>query len=68
MATGNIKSASTVLTDFLDEQAQDEELDAASVSVIASLRKGGKLTKTNLLRQLEEARRVKLKGDTAGGD
>ena len=48
MATGNIKSASTVLTDFLDEQAQDEELDAASVSVIASLRKDGRVRRAYL--------------------
>lgn len=68
MATENIKSASTVLTDFLDEQAKDEDLDAASVSVIVSLRKEGKLSKINLLRQLEEARKAKLKDDTSAGD
>lgn len=68
MTTKNIKSASTVLTDFLDEQTKDEDLDAASVSAMVSLRKEGKLTKTNLLRQLEEARKAKLKGDTAAGE
>ncbi len=68
MTTENIKSASTVLTDFMDEQAKDEELNAASMSAIMSLRKEGKLSKTNLLRQLEEARKAKLKDDMAAGD
>ena len=68
MTTKNIKSASIVLSDFLDEQAKDENLDAASVSAIVSLRKERKLTKINLLRQLEEARKTKLKDNTAAGD
>ena len=68
MTTENIKSASTVLMDFLDEQAKDEELDPASVFAIVSLRKEGKLTKANLLRQLEEARKAKSKNYMPAGD
>lgn len=63
MTTENIRSASKVLSDFLDEQAKDQELDQASISAIAKLRSEGKLTKTNLLRQLEEAQKTVLKGD-----
>ena len=68
MTTENIKSASTVLTDFLDEQAKDEDLDAPSVSAIVSMRKEGKLSKTNLLRQLEQARKAKFKDYTSAED
>jgi len=60
-----IKSAREVLTDFLDEQAQDERLDAATLSAIRELRAEGKLTKINLLRRLEEARNKALKDDHA---
>ncbi|MDE0398475.1 MAG: hypothetical protein OXL96_11795 [Candidatus Poribacteria bacterium] len=67
MTTQNIKSATRVLSDFLDDQAKDEDLDAASVSIIASLRTEGKLTKTNLLRRIEEARKAEPKGDAAEG-
>ena len=67
MTTQNIKSATSVLSDFLDDQAKDKDLDKASVSTIASLHAEGKLTKTNLLRQLEKARKAKPKGDTAEG-
>ena len=68
MTTENIKSASTVLMDFLDEQAKDEDLDPVSVFAIVSLRKEGKLTKANLLRQLEVARKAKFKNYIAAGD
>jgi hypothetical protein len=68
VTTENLKSASTVLTEFLSEQSNDEALDVASVSAIVSLRKENKLTKTNLLRQLEEARTAELKDDTAAGE
>lgn len=67
MTTEKAKSASTVLTDFLVEQAKDEDLDLASLSTILSLRKEGKLTKINLLRHLEEARKAKLKDEAAAG-
>ena len=68
MNTESLRSATKVLTDFLNEQSEDEDLDASSVSAIVSLRKEGKLTKTNLLRQLEEARKAQLKDDPAAGD
>lgn len=61
MTTGKIKSASEVLTDFLREQAKDEGLDSATVSAISDLQGEGKLTKTNLLRRLEDVRKSKVK-------
>lgn len=63
MTTQNIRSAAKVLSDFLEEQAKDEELDGASVSAIIKLRDEGKLTRTNLLRQLEAVRNTAFKGD-----
>ncbi|MCY6380235.1 hypothetical protein [Hoeflea prorocentri] len=63
MTTEKIRSASEVLSDFIDDQAKDEALDQASVSAISKLRGESKLTRTNLLRQLEGARRAVLKGD-----
>lgn len=63
MTTENIRSAARVLSDFLDEQSKDEGLEQASVSAITELRSKGKLTRTNLLRQLEEARKAVLNGD-----
>ena len=63
MTTENIRSAGKVVSDFLDEQATNEELDQNSVSAVAELRDEGKLTRTNLLRKLEEARRAVLKGN-----
>lgn len=63
MTTENIQSAAKVLSDFLDKLSNDEGLDQASVSAITKLRGDGKLTRTNLLRQLEEARKTVLKGD-----
>ncbi|WP_424958754.1 hypothetical protein [Hyphomicrobium sp. 1Nfss2.1] len=63
MTTENIRSAAKVLSDFLDEQSKDEHLEQSSVSAIIELRSKGKLTRTNLLRQLEDARSRVLKGD-----
>jgi len=63
VTTENIRSAAKVLSDFLDEQSKDKGLEQASVSAITELRSKGKLTRTNLLRQLEEARKAVLNGD-----
>ena len=63
MTTKNILSAAEVISAFLDEQSQDKDLEQASVSAITKLRSKGKLTRTNLLRQLEEDRKAVLKGD-----
>lgn len=68
MPIENIRSATKVLSDFLEEQAKDEDLDRATVSVITKLRDEGKLTRTNLLRQLEAARNSALKGDAPQED
>lgn len=61
MATEKIQSASEVLDTFMGEQAQDESLDQATIAVIAGLRDDDKLTRTNLLRRLDEARKAALK-------
>lgn len=67
MAIEKIQSASVVLDTFMGEQAQDASLDQATVAVIASLRGDDKLTRTNLLRRLDEARKEALKdGDVQG--
>lgn len=65
MATENIKSAGEVLTDFLEKQAGDDELDQTSVLAIKQLRGDGKLTRTNLLRKLDEARKAAMKAGSA---
>lgn len=65
MTAENIKSATEVVTEFLGEQIGDHNLDAITLSVIADLRGQGKLTKTNLLRRLEEARKAAAKRDGA---
>lgn len=61
MAIKKIQSASEVLDTFMSEQAQDESLDQATIAVIAGLRGDDKLTRTNLLRKLDEARKAALK-------
>lgn len=67
MAIEKIQSASEVLDTFMSEQAQDETLDLATVAVIVGLRGDDKLTRTNLLRKLDEARNAALKdGDMQG--
>lgn len=61
MAIEKIQSASVVVDTFMGEQAQDATLDQATVAVIANLRGDDKLTRTNLLRKLDEARKAALK-------
>lgn len=69
MTIEKIKSAKEVLTDFMGELAKDERLDTATLSAIVDLRGDSKLTKINLLRQLEEARKAAPKvGDAAKKD
>lgn len=62
MTIEKIQSAREVLNAFMDAQAKDERLDLATVAVIAGLRDDGRLTRTNLLRKLDEARKAALKG------
>lgn len=61
MTIEKIQSAREVLNAFIDAQAQDESLDLAAVAVIVDLRNDDKLTRTNLLRKLDEARKAALK-------
>ncbi|OXT02748.1 hypothetical protein B7H23_07710 [Notoacmeibacter marinus] len=62
MTTEKIKSASEVLTDFLDAQAKKAGVDSGTIVAIRDLRSESKLTKTNLLRKLEDTRKAALKG------
>ncbi len=61
MTIEKIQSAREVLDDFMGEQEKDESLDQSTVAVITGLRGDDKLTRTNLLRKLEEARKAALK-------
>ncbi|WP_121633783.1 hypothetical protein [Tropicibacter alexandrii] len=65
MTTENIKTASEVITEFLDTLAKDESLDADTVAAVSKLRKNDDLSKVKLLRKLEEARKAALKSDAA---
>lgn len=58
MTNEKIKTAAEVVTGFLDEQAQNDNLDPGTVKAISRLRNDGKLTKINLLRQLEALRKA----------
>ncbi|ETD89446.1 hypothetical protein [Rhodobacter capsulatus] len=68
MATENIKTASEVITEFLDTQAKDESLDADTVAAVSKLRKEDDLSKVKLLRKLEEARKAAIKAVVAGAE
>jgi hypothetical protein len=68
MAIEKIQSASEVLDTLMGEQSKDDSLDQATVAVIAGLRGDDKLTRTNLLRKLDEARQAALKDGTMQGD
>lgn len=68
MAIEKIQSASEVLDTFMGELAQDESLDQATVAVIAGLRGDDKLTRTNFLRKLDEARKAALKDNDMQGE
>ena len=63
MATENIKTATDVIAEFLDDQAKVEALDASTVAAVSTLRKDDDLSKVKLLRKLEEARKAALNAD-----
>jgi hypothetical protein len=56
MTSDEIKTGATVVADFLQSLNDFEGIDAATVETIQELSAAGKLTKTRLLRSLEEAR------------
>lgn len=68
MTTENIKTASEVITEFLDTQTKDKSLDADTVAAVSKLRKDDDLSKVKLLRKLEEARKDALKAVVAGAE
>lgn len=68
MTTEKIKTASEVITEFLDTQVKDESLDTDTVAAVSKLRKDDDLSKVKLLRKLEEARKAALKADVAGAE
>jgi hypothetical protein len=51
-----IKSGVTIVADFISGLKGQEQLDADTVTSIQALHAKGKLTKTNLVRALEERR------------
>lgn len=67
MANEKIKNATEVVTNFLDAQMKDENLDLGTVKAVKGLRDDGKLTKTNLVRQLETLRNAVIKASIAKG-
>ncbi|MEP1422218.1 MAG: hypothetical protein ABJK59_10660 [Erythrobacter sp.] len=68
MTTENIKTATEVITAFLDMQAKDESLDADTVAAVGILRKNDDLSKVKLLRKLEDARKAALKANVASAE
>jgi hypothetical protein len=68
LTTKNIKTASEVITEFLDTQAKGKSLDADTVAAVSTLRKDDDLSKVKLLRKLEEARKAALKADVVSAD
>lgn len=67
MTNEKIKAAAEVVTDFLEERAKDEDLDLGTVKTVGALRHEGKLTKVNLLRQLEVLRKAAVNDSTDKG-
>ncbi|KUJ77753.1 hypothetical protein [Ruegeria profundi] len=70
MTNEKIKTATEVVTGFINEQAKDEDLDPDTVKSVGALRDEGKLTKVNLLRQLEVLRKaaINTQADEGGAD
>jgi hypothetical protein len=64
----NIKTASEVITEFLDTQSKDQSLDADTVAAVSKLRRDDDLSKVKLLRKLEEARKAALEAVVAGAE
>ncbi|WP_051068083.1 hypothetical protein [Octadecabacter antarcticus] len=67
MANEKIKTATEVVTDFLDDQVKDQDLELGTVQAVGSLRDEGKLTKINLLRQLEALRKAAISARVVEG-
>ena len=63
MSEHDIKSAQEVISDFVKSLSDDADLDADTVAVITSLYGEDKLSKTNLLRALEDHRSAALVPD-----
>lgn len=68
MTTENIKTATDVIAEFLDNQAKDESLDAGTMAAVSTLRKDDDLSKVKLLRKLEEARKAAFKADLVSAE
>jgi hypothetical protein len=63
MSEHDIKSAQEVISDFVKSLSDDASLDAETVAVITDLYGEDKLSKTNLLRELESRRSATLVPD-----
>lgn len=68
MTTENIKTAAKVIFDFLENQVNDESLDAKTVAAVSTLWNSDDLSKVKLLRNLEDARKAALKAGVAYGE
>lgn len=55
-ATSQIRSGPKIVEDFIASLKNDSRLDRSTIGAIESLVKEGRLTPTNLLRLLEDAR------------
>ncbi|HBH90004.1 hypothetical protein [Ponticaulis sp.] len=60
MTKEKIKTALEVVADFLEKQAGAEGLDRDTLSAICELQETDELSKTKLLRKLEEVRTSRL--------
>lgn len=58
MTDSEIRSGSKVIADFLDSKKDDKAIDADTLSSVRRLFDSKKLTKTQLLRALQEDREV----------
>ncbi|MEJ5901221.1 hypothetical protein [Ochrobactrum teleogrylli] len=63
MTTENIKTATEVINEFLDNHAKDESLEVDTVAAVSTLWKNDDLSKIKLLRSLENARKAALKAN-----
>jgi len=68
LTTENIKTATEVISDFLEIQVTDGSLDAETVIAVSTLWNGDDLSKVKLLRKLEDARSAALKAGVSSSE
>ena len=65
MASEEIKTGSQVVTEFLESLQEDPDIDGETLVALGELFKAQKLTKTRLLRILEEQRAKAIARESA---